>query len=222
MVWPFNKRNYPEFWNSYQINFVKKTPVSLEHSRFVVLDTETTGFDYDLDRLLSIGAISISENEIAVSDTFEVYIKQERFNPNTVQIHGIIHHSKINCLSEEQAIVQFLDYIKDAVLVAHHAVFDITMINRALNRLGLPKLQNKVLDTMDLYAKTRIKSNLIDKNKSYSLDEIAENYALNLADRHTAAGDALITALIFLKTTAILNRSKALKLNEFFLKRNRF
>lgn len=222
MGWPFNKKVYPEFWNSYQANFDKKEPISLDHSRFVVLDTETTGFDYEQDRLLSIGAVSILNNEIAVTNAFEVYIKQEVFNPNTVQIHGIIQHTKTHCLSEEQAAIQFLDYIKDSVLVAHHAVFDITMINRALNRLGLPKLQNKVLDTMDLYAKTRIKSNFIDKSKSYSLDEIAENYALNLADRHTAAGDALITALIFLKTTAILNRSKKLKFDAFFLRRNRF
>lgn len=222
MAWPFNKKTYPEFWNSYQANFDKKQTVSLEHSRFVVLDTETTGFDYELDRLLSIGAISILKNEMAVTDAFEVYIKQERFNPNTVQIHGIIRNTKISCLTEEEAIVQFLEYIKDDVLVAHHAVFDMKMINQTLNRMGLPKLQNKVVDTMDLYAKTRIKSNLIDKNKSYSLDEIAENYALNLADRHTAAGDALITALIFLKTTAILNKSKPLKLDTFVLHGNRF
>lgn len=220
MAWPFEKKTYPEYWETYQSYFDKKKAITLEYSRFVVLDTETTGFDYELDRLLSIGAVSISKNEIAVIDSFEIYIKQERFNPNTVQIHGIIKHTKTNCLSEEQAMIQFLEYIKDAVLVAHHAVFDIKMINCALERLGLPKLKNKVLDTMDLYAKTRIKSNFISPNKNYSLDEIAETYAINLADRHTAAGDALITALVFLKTISLLNKSNTLKLNAFMLPRN--
>ncbi len=222
MDWPFKKKTYPEYWKSYEGHFDNKKAITLEHSRFVILDTETTGFDYILDRLLSIGAVSISKNEIAVADAFEIYIKQERFNPDTVQIHGIVKNSKVHCLTEEQAIIQFLDYIRDAVLVAHHAVFDIKMINSALERLDLPKLKNKVVDTMDLYAKTRIKSNFISQNKSYSLDEIAETYSINLADRHTAAGDALITALIFLKTTSILNKSKTLKLEAFVLPRNRF
>jgi len=76
------------------------------------------------------------------------------------------------------------------------------MINKALERNGLPKLQNKFLDTAILYKKTRIVTNFIDKNKVYSLDEIAEDYNIDITDRHTASGDAFITALIFMKLIA--------------------
>ena len=75
---------------------------------------------------------------------------------------------------------------------------------------------------MDLYANTRIKSNFIDKSAQYSLDEIAEAYAINLTDRHTAPGDALIAALIFLKTTAFLKKSTFFKLERYFLKSTMF
>ena len=78
--------------------------------------------------------------------------------------------------------------------------------------MGLPPLKNKVLDTVRLYKSTRIKSNLIDPNKGLSLDEISEKFGIDVYDRHTAAGDAMITAIIFLKTSSIINKSKALTL----------
>lgn len=221
MVWPFKKKQYPDYWNIYARHFDQSLSKTLSSSRFVALDTETTGFDYNKDRLLCIGAVSIFKNEIKASDAFEVYIKQSHFNPDSVKIHGIIHQTKLTTISEEEAIIQFLKNIEDAVLVAHHAIFDITMINKALARLGLPNLKNKVIDTIDLYSKTRIKSNLIDSTKGFSLDEIAETYSIDLSDRHTAAGDALIAAYIFIKTSRILSKKNDFKIERFFIKQNR-
>ncbi len=222
MLWNFKKKTYPDYWEAYLHHFEKKEKKTLDSSRFVAFDCETTGFDFFIDRILSIGAVSISKNEIAVADSFEIYLKQSHFNPDSVPIHGILQHDMLPKLSEEEAIKQFLNYIEDAVLIAHHASFDIQMINAALNRMGLPNLKNKVIDTMNLYANTRIKSNFIDKRAHYSLDHIAEAYAINLMDRHTAPGDALIAAIIFLKTTALLKKSKSFKLERYFLKPNMF
>ena len=223
MLWNFKKKEYPDYWETYLHHFDKKEIKNVDTSRFVALDTETTGFDHYIDRILSIGAISIVGNEIAVADALEIYLEQSHFDPKTVHIHGIIQNSKRQKYSEEDAIKQFLTYIEDSVLIAHHAAFDINMINTSLNRMGLPNLKNKVIDTMDLYAGTRIKSNFIDRNAQYSLDDIAEAYTLNLTDRHTAPGDALIAAFIFLKTTSILKKkSKSFKLDRYFLKSNRF
>ena len=221
MFWNFKKKVYPDYWEAYLHHFEKKEKKTLDASRFVALDTETTGFDFDVDRMLSIGAVSIVRNEIAVADSFEIYLEQSHFDPKTVHIHGILQYSKRKKFSEEDAIKKFLNYIEDSVLIAHHAVFDIKMINQSLNRMGLPNLKNKVIDTMDLYSSTRIKSNFIDKRAHYSLDDIAEAYSINLMDRHTAPGDALIAALIFLKTTTILKRKKSFKLERFFIKSNR-
>lgn len=225
MVWNFKKKkqDYPEFWETYEGHFEHQEKKNLETSRFVVFDTETTGFDFDVDRILSIGAVTVIGNEIDIKDTFEIYLKQAHYNPHTAHIHGILKNTKHkNSSEEENAIKQFLEYIKDAVLVGHHANFDVQMINKALKRMGVPNLKNKVIDTMHLYADTRIKSNFIDARARYSLDDIAEAYMLELTDRHTAPGDALITALIFLKTTALLKQKKNFKLESYFLKSNRF
>lgn len=209
-----NEDSLNAHWTSYLNIFKKQDETTSTDTNFVVLDTETTGFDFEIDRIISIGAVTVREQEIIIASSFEVYIKQERFNAATVEFHGIIKNEKFETLTETRALEQFLDYIGNAVLVAHHANFDITMINQALKRNGLPKLKNKVLDTLSLYRATRIKSNLIDQKKMYSLDEIAENYDIDVSDRHTAAGDALITAIIFLKTLNILNKKRVRTIKE--------
>ncbi|WP_159023486.1 PolC-type DNA polymerase III [Formosa sp. L2A11] len=216
MKWPFNKKEkaYPEYWKRYNSHFLEPKETDINTSTYVVLDTETTGFNYEKDRMLSIGAVKIINGYIDISTAFEFYIKQDYFNESTVEIHGLIKNERLETVSEEEAVILFLDYIKDSVLVAHHAFFDITMINTALKRLELPELKNKVLDTMFIYKATRLKSNLIDPNKKYTLDELAENYDIDLSDRHTASGDALITAIAFIKSMQFLIKTKAYTLKD--------
>ncbi|APG59357.1 3'-5' exonuclease [Christiangramia salexigens] len=215
--WFKKKEKYsdlPDFWREYSDKFEKKRPEKIEDTRFVVFDTETTGFDFDDDRILSIGAVNVQNKSIEIKDNFEIFLQQDKFNPETVQIHGIIRNEKVNKLSEYEALQKFIEYIEDSVLVAHHAGFDLKMINNALNRQGLPKLKNSILDTAVLYKKTRIISNFIDREKIYSLDEIAEAYNFDLSDRHTASGDAYITALILMRLLGKYYKSKDLRLKD--------
>lgn len=217
-MWNWFKKEtdgYPEYWNKYISYFQKAQPELVDEATFVVFDTETTGFDQHKDRILSIGCVKIKKERINVAESFEIYLDQEEFNPDTVEIHGLIHHERFQTISEEKAIQLFLKYIKNSILVAHHAGFDINMVNAALKRQGLPKLKNKVLDTGVLYRKTRLITNFIDPNKNYSLDELALAYNIDLKDRHTAIGDAFITAIAFLKTLGRLKEPRIKKLLRF-------
>jgi len=206
----------PYFWRNYARSFEEKLPEKIAEVRFIVFDTETTGFDYDEDRILSIGAVRIENKSIEISDNFEIFLEQTKFNPETVKIHGIIQNEKFEKLTELDALKKFLNYIQNSILVAHHAGFDIKMVNKALARNGLPKLKNRVLDTSILYKKTRITTNLIDRDKIYSLDEIAEAYNIDLIDRHTASGDAYITALIFMKLLGRILKGVKISTSELY------
>lgn len=207
-------QDHPEVWKLYEAKFQEELPALVSQTQFVVFDTETTGFDYKNDRILSIGAVKLKSNALDVSQTFEHYLQQEKFNPEAVKIHGILRNEKTESLTEEEALKAFLRYIGHAVLVAHHANFDVRMVNAGLKRMGLPKLKNEVLDTGYLYKKTLLNSNLIDREKNYSLDEIAEAYIIDVKDRHTAIGDAFITAIAFLKILGKLDRNREMKLKE--------
>jgi len=211
MISWFKYNNYPFFWKQYSKKFKQKQPKSIENTRFVVLDTETTGLDIINDRILSIGAICIVNNNIDVADSFEIYLKQAAFKAETVEIHGILKEGKLKKLSEAEALENFIDFIGNAVLVAHHAAFDIEMINTALKRMELPKLKNKTIDTGILYKKLEGK-----KDNHFNLDVLCKEFHIPKHDRHTAAGDAFITALLFLKIISKLKKERNLHYSDLF------
>ncbi len=215
--WSTHKK-YPPFWNTYQDLFKNKKQSTLETTRFVVFDTETTGLNIKEDRILSIGAIALTGNIIDVGDSLEVYLKQNTFNAETVKIHGILEKDSATKLNENEGLILFLEYIKDAILVAHHAAFDVAMINQSLARMGLPKLKNKILDTGTLFKKTPL---CFDKTKQFSLDNLSALFNIKKHDRHTASGDAYITAIIFLKIIGTLRNTRQIKLKDLFFNSNR-
>lgn len=208
MIW-LKRKSYPKFWETYAAHFNSPQEKDVNNLRFVVFDTETTGLDIKKDRILSIGCIGIQNLKLNVSDQLETYLKQDLFDANTVKIHGLLKEGHIDKVTEETAIEEFLDYIKDAVVIAHHAAFDIAMINAGLKRLGLPKLKNTVLDTGHIFLMTKINTS----KAHFSLDELAEQFNIPLHDRHTASGDAFITGLLFLKIVSHLKSKKSLSLN---------
>lgn len=192
------KRNYPDFWLAYADSFDQETFQALNAIRFVVFDTETTGLDMETDRMLSIGALSLQNDTIAVKQSFEVFLYQHFYHAENIAVHGILEEESKPRITELEALSLFLDFIGNSVMVAHHAGFDRAMIDQALKRHGLPKLKNKFLDTSALYKRTLITSPLLHQKEQYALDELAEKYDIPVMDRHTALGDAYITAIAFL------------------------
>ncbi|WP_035648649.1 PolC-type DNA polymerase III [Flavobacterium sp. ASV13] len=202
------------FWKKEENIFDEN--ITIEETRFIVLDTETTGFDYENDRILCIGALVLQNGIISVQDSFEIYIEQDHYDKSTAQIHGILKAFVIQRPTELEALQQFLSFLGDSVIIAHHTIFDVTMINKALERNGLPELTNKRLDTAILYKKTLIKSHLFERKDHYTLDDLADKFDISKKDRHTALGDAYITAIAFLKIVKKLKEKKEINLNSLF------
>ncbi|UPZ13859.1 PolC-type DNA polymerase III [Flavobacterium humidisoli] len=203
------------FWKKEENNLFDES-ITIEETRFVVLDTETTGFDYENDRILCIGALVLQNGIISIQESFEVYLEQDHYDKSTAQIHGILKAFVIQRPTELEALQQFLDFLGDSIIIAHHTIFDVTMINKALERNGLPHLTNKTLDTAYLYKKTLIQSHLFERKDHYTLDDLADKFDISKKDRHTALGDAYITAIAFLKIVKKLREKKAINLNQLF------
>ena len=107
----------------------------------------------------------------------------------------------------------FLDFIGDSVLVAHHIAFDAAMINQLLKCFKLPKLKNKLIDTADIYRMQLGKGQL-----PVSLDTLCSELHVPAHDRHTALGDAVITAQIFQKLIAKIRKHQNLNLVDLFVR----
>lgn len=185
------------------------------NDRFVVIDTETTGLDIKKDKILSIGAVVVEQNHINISERFECFIEQSYFNLESVRIHGIMKHGEQPKMSEKEAIERFLEFVKDDIIVGHHICFDIWMIDKALSEHGYKKLRNKVLDTGYLFRKLKPFSGYPLQAKQLSLDDLCEDLQISKKDRHTASGDALITALAFMKIKKKLLNENIQNLNRY-------
>lgn len=185
--------NTPQFWKNYTSLFDKDE--SKGARRYVVFDMETTGLDYKEDVILSIGAIGVANNAVEVGDFLEVFIRQEKFTPRSVALADEINETGHKKIVEAEALIQFLTFIKDATLVSHNINLDVEMLNQALKRLDLGRIRNPLMDTNVLYQRWK---DLPDE-KQLSLDELCTALKVRKSDRHTASGNAYITAIVFLK-----------------------
>ena len=208
---------YPLFWQMY-LDEIRNSPppeTPLSEVRFVVFDTETTGLNVKTDQILSIGAMAVQGWQMDLRDTYETLVYQD-YVPveSAVKIHGLLPIQKHEGLPEEEAVISFLQYCKNSILVGHHVQFDVAMINQSLKNLGVGPLSNFALDTNEL--ENRLAGSYYYSNKLNvrSLDFLCQKHNITINDRHTAAGDAFMTALIFLKQLDQLEKRKVTTLGE--------
>ena len=173
---------------------------ALTDVRFVVFDTETSGLDLRNNRLLSIGAVAVRGEEIEVSDSFECVIAQTDVGGSgAASVHGLVPSDLSGGLDEGIAVADFLAYAGRDVLVAHHARFDCEMVKKALRKYRGTVLRNAWIDTALLAH--RLDHGPIEREfepDKYGLDALLDRFGVDIDDRHTAAGDALATAVLLL------------------------
>ena len=202
---PAAAKSWPEALRDYMAQKrrpPKRTPIA--EVRFVVFDSETSGLDLSKNRLLSIAGVGMTGPEVQLDDTFEAVIAQTDVGgADAAVIHGLISNDLAGGLPEDEAAARFLAFAADSVLVAHHAAFDMRMLQKAIAAHKGSKVWSPSLDTAQLAQRveagpmTSNQARGADQRKTYQLDSLVRRYGIEVAERHTAAGDALATALLF-------------------------
>lgn len=170
----------------------------LEGIRFVSLDLETTGFSCGAgDEIIAVGAVAVQGGQVRKEDGFHRFIYPYRLVPGkVVELTGIGPDMLVGCPSFLGVLPALLEYIGDSIIVGHAVNFDLNFINAKLKKYFGVKLRNRAVDTSVL-AKA-----LHPGWDDYSLDSLLAFYGLEPQGRHSAAGDALLTALVFLRLLA--------------------
>lgn len=164
-------------------------------SRYVVVDVETSGLNLAKDHLIAIGAVAIEGGRIHLADSMEVVLRQERVSTHdNILIHGICGTAQSEGMPPIEALLDFLEYLGKAPLIAFHVAFDQTMIDRALKTfLGL-KFAHTWADLA--YIAPALYPELAHSHRS--LDQWMTRFNLSNYARHNALADALATAELML------------------------
>jgi DNA polymerase-3 subunit epsilon len=179
----------------------------VDQVRFVVLDLETTGLNPAADAIVTIGAVAVIGGDILLDDSFAALLKVAS-NTSAVMVHGVTRDRSRGGVDEPIALGRFLDYLKDGVIVGHHIGHDVTALNAACGRHWGGSLLNRSLDTMDLTLHLERDGAFAGRPaiRRFTLDALCERFGVVPHDRHTAAGDAFITAQIFLRLVRLAAR----------------
>jgi DNA polymerase-3 subunit epsilon len=179
----------------------------IDRVRFVVLDSETTGLNPATDRIVTIGAVAVVDGEIVLEDSFSALLQVEH-NTEAVAVHGVTRDEARHGVSEPQALASFLDYVRDGVIVGHHIGHDIATFDVACERHWGAKLLNRSLDTMDLTLHLERDGAFAGRPpiRHFTLDALCTMFGVIPHDRHTATGDAFITAQVFLRLVRLASR----------------
>ena len=167
----------------------------LNEIRFVSFDAETTSLDPLQAGIVAVGAVAVVGGDIDIEDSIELLVRQT-YNSSAVTVHGITRQESLAGLEEEEAVAQLLRYFGNAVIVGHHVAFDLALINHACSRLFDIRLHNKAIDTAQLSI-VLANDGALPQMTDFSLDSLLRVLGIAPHDRHTAAGDAFLTALAF-------------------------
>ncbi|MFO1291676.1 MAG: 3'-5' exonuclease [Rubrivivax sp.] len=167
--------------------------------RYTAFDTETTGLEPAAgDRIIQIGGVRIDAGKLRRHDSFEQLVDPGRALPEAgIAIHGIRPEMLAGQPTIAVVLPAFRAFAADSVLVAHNAAFDMRFLQLAEPASGV-RLDMPVLDTLLLSAL------LHPQQESHRLEAIAERLGVPVLGRHTALGDAIVTAEVFLKMIPLL------------------
>jgi DNA polymerase III subunit epsilon len=166
---------------------------------YTVFDTETTGLQPSAgDEIIQIGATRVVAGKVRREDCFEQLVDPRRdIAAESIEIHGITPEMVRGAPTIEQVLPTFHAFAQDTVLVGHNVAFDLRFLELKQSLTGLV-FDQPVLDTLLLSAVVH------PQQESHRLEALAERFGVPMLGRHTALGDAMVTAEVFLKLIPLL------------------
>ena len=163
--------------------------------REIVIDTETTGLNYRTDdRIIEVGCVEL-KNYVPTGRTLQFYCKPDKeISEGAKSIVGISDDFLQNKKTFKENHKIFLDFIKNDTLIIHNADFDLGFLNKELSLIGLPALQNTIIDTVPLARE-------VLNTRIANLDYLCRRFNIDLSDRsfHGALLDSQLLASVYLE-----------------------
>ncbi|WP_199618028.1 PolC-type DNA polymerase III [Paenibacillus alkalitolerans] len=155
----------------------------LTGSTYVVYDVETTGLSVVHNRIIELAAVKMVDGKV-IEEFAEFINPHEKIPYNITQLTNITDEMVENAPEESDIIPKFVEWVGDAVMVAHNARFDTGFLQAACKRHSLPEMANPVLDTLEM---ARF---LYPSMKNHRLNTLADKFKVSLDNHHRAIDDS--------------------------------
>ena len=173
---------------------------------YCVLDLETTGFSAKTEKITEVGIMKVKNGEVI--DEFSCFVNPEKHIPERVtEVTNITDEMVKDAKTIEQVFPEILDFIKDSVLVAHNAPFDMGFLKQNAKVLGY-EFDYTYIDTLSLA------KDLFPDYKKYKLGKIAENLGIKVEVAHRALDDVDTTVKVFRVMLDMLKERSAKKVDD--------
>ncbi|TMW73243.1 PolC-type DNA polymerase III [Alteribacter natronophilus] len=164
----------------------------LADDTYVVFDVETTGLSAVYNTIIELAAVKIRDGEIV--DRFEAFANPgEKLSPTIIELTGITDDMVEDAPEPGKVLKDFHEWMKDDILVAHNASFDMAFLDAGFKKIGYPKTPNPVIDTLEL---ARL---LYPTFRNYRLNTLCKKFNIELVSHHRAIYDAEATGHLLWK-----------------------
>ncbi len=175
----------------------------------VSLDTETTGLNVRRDRMLSVAAVPLQGTQIYRAVTFDRLVNPgHRIPPGSTAVHSITDAMVADAPPFTSIVEDLAAFCDERAWIGHNIGFDIAVLRRETQLAGAAWREPIGLDTLRLYAA------LHPHAPDVELDAVAADLGVEISGRHTALGDALITAEVYRRLLPLLSAAGVRTLGE--------
>lgn len=160
----------------------------LDNENVVVFDVESTGINIIEDEIVQIAGIKIN-NKGEVIESFQRFLIPKKSVGDSYLVHGFSDQFlKENGENKKVVLKDFLEFIKDTVIVGHNVTFDISILNSELERLSLEKASFKTYyDTLDIARR------FYPSLTNHKLETLSKLFNTETKSSHDAMDDILAT-----------------------------
>lgn len=167
---------------------------------YVVIDLETTGFDYNWDNIIEMAAIRYRDG--VEVDRYEELIAVDYELPSFItDLTGITDAMIAGCPHIGDSIQEFADFLGDDIVIGHNVGFDMHFLDRAYVTYLSKTIDNPYIDTM------RLSRKLFPDWAHHRLSDLAEYYGLSHEHAHRSGVDCDLTNRCYrnMRETILLN-----------------
>lgn len=175
----------------------RKSNHALPCTDYVLIDLETTGLSAVEDQIIELAALRVRQGQIA--ETYEQLVQiQGSLKPSIIQLTGIDDSMlALNGKPHGQALKEFMAFLGDDVIVAHHASFDISFLRAACKKESIPLPRSRIVDTLEIARKR------INNAPDYKLATVAKMLSIPIAPQHRALADCKVLYRVYTKLNEI-------------------